>query len=281
MKRIIYRPVNSFIIWKISLMLFEKYKATNYWRSRTGSSRSWGKRGGGSTTTHSNKTIIQMELSRSIRTYWSTAKNIVNLDHSWGYTNKNQGCYVEFVTDKNISLTKSCRLFLRQLLVVTTFSFPETSTWRCFRSACSLELTNTKQKPVYDFTCICCIDKESKTHNCENVWWGSFHVQINNNINMQRWHPEKHDSEERWPVSGLNQDESQEIWFNECPTIIRHFETVRGFGTKITTSCWYTSWYIHHILQWPIIMAERMRFNFITFCKKEQVYISALTFILP
>ena len=90
---------------------------------------------------------------------------------------------------------------------------------------------------------------------------------------MQRWHPEKHDSEERWPVSGLNQDESQEIWFNECPTIIRHFETVRGFGTKITTSCWYTSWYIHHLLQRPIIMAERMRFNFITFCKRSK-YIS-------
>ena len=147
MKRIIYRPVNSFIIWKISLMLFEKYKATNYRGSRTGSSRSWGKRGGGGVgqqlhiqTKHSNG----VKLSRSTRTYWSTAKNRVNFDNSCGYAFKNQGCYVEFVPDENISLTKSCRLFLRQLLVVTTFSFPKISTWRCLRSACSLELTNTK-----------------------------------------------------------------------------------------------------------------------------------------
>ena len=146
MKRIIYRPVNSFIIWKISLMLFEKSKATNYRGSRTGSSRSWGKRGEGVgqqlhiQTKHSNG----VKLSRSTRTYWSTAKNRVNFDHSCGYAFKNQGCYVEFVPDENISLTKSCRLFLRQLLVVTTFSFPKISTWRCLRSACSLELTNTK-----------------------------------------------------------------------------------------------------------------------------------------
>ena len=104
MKRIIYRPVNSFIIWKISLMLFEKYKATNYRGSRTGSSRSWGKRGGGGWV--NNYTFKQnyhsngVKLSRSTRTYWSTAKNRVNFDRSCGYAFKNEGCYVEFVPDK-------------------------------------------------------------------------------------------------------------------------------------------------------------------------------------
>ena len=119
-------------------MFFEKYKATNYRGRRTGSSRSWGKRGGVYTfkqNYHSNG----VKLSRSIWTYWSTAKNRVNFDNSCGYAFKNQGCYVEFVPDENISLTKSCRLFLRQLLVVTTFSFPKISTWWCLRSACSLE----------------------------------------------------------------------------------------------------------------------------------------------
>ena len=99
MKRIIYRPVNSFIIWKISLMLFEKSKATNYRGSRTGSSRSWGKRGGGGGGVN-NYTFKQnyhsngVKLSRSTRTYWSTAKNKVNLDHSRGYTLKNHSCYM-------------------------------------------------------------------------------------------------------------------------------------------------------------------------------------------
>ena len=149
MKRIIYRPVNSFIIWKISLMFFEKSTATNYRGSRTGSSKSWGKRRGGGGWVN-NYTFKQnyhsngVKLSRSTRTYWSTAKNRVNFDNSCGYAFKNQGCYVEFVPDENISLTKSCRLFLRQLLVVNTFSFPKIWTWRCLRSACSLELTNTK-----------------------------------------------------------------------------------------------------------------------------------------
>ena len=141
-----YRPVTSFIIWKISLMLFEKSKATNYRGSRTGSSRSWGKRGGwvNNYTFKQNYHSNGVKLSRSTRTYWSTAKNRVNFDNSCGYVFKNQGCYVEFVPDENISLTKSCRLFLRQLLVVNTFFFPKIWTWWCLRSACSLELTNTK-----------------------------------------------------------------------------------------------------------------------------------------
>ena len=35
-----------------------------------------------------------VKLSRSTRTYWSTAKNKVNLDHSRGYTLKNHSCYM-------------------------------------------------------------------------------------------------------------------------------------------------------------------------------------------
>ena len=125
--------------------------------------------------------------------------------------------------------------------------------------------------------------KGSKTQNCENVWWGSFHVQINNNVNMQRWDPENHDSEERWPVSGLNQDESQEIWFNECLMIIRHFENCEGFWDENNHQLWYTSWHIHNILKDHSLWRKETRycFNFITFCKEEEVHFSALTFILP
>ena len=101
--------------------------------------------------------------------------------------------------------------------------------------------------------------KGGKTQNCENVWWGSFHVQINNNVNMQRWDPENHDSEERWPVSGLNQDESQEIWFNECLMIIRHFENREGLWDENNHQLWYTSWHIHNILNGTIHYGGKKR----------------------
>ena len=116
--------------------------------------------------------------------------------------------------------------------------------------------------------CIRCIVKGSKTYNCKNVWWGSFHVQIDNNVNMQRWDPENHDSEERWSVSRLNQDESQEIWFNECLTIIRHFKNRERLVHFMT--------HTQQIIVAHSLWRKETRYclNFITFCKKEQVYIS-------
>ena len=159
MKRIIYRPVNSFIIWKISLMLFEKSKATNYRGSRTGSSRSWGKRGGGGWV--NNYTFKQnyhsngVKLSRSTRTYWSTAKNRVILDHSCGYALKNHSCYMLNLYQMKIihSLEADCDSSYGSSSTSTSSSSLTISTRQCFRSPCSLELTNTKWKVVYDFTC--------------------------------------------------------------------------------------------------------------------------------
>ena len=76
---------------------------------------------------------------------------------------------------------------------------------------------------------------------------------------MQRWDPENHDSEERWPVSGLNQDESQEIWFNECLMIIRHFENREGLWDENNHQLQYTSWYIHNLLKWTIHYGGKKR----------------------
>ena len=76
---------------------------------------------------------------------------------------------------------------------------------------------------------------------------------------MQRWDPENHDSEERWPVSGLNQDESQEIWFNECLMIIRHFENREGLWDENNHQLRYTSWYIHNLLKGTIHYGGKKR----------------------
>ena len=76
---------------------------------------------------------------------------------------------------------------------------------------------------------------------------------------MQRWDPENHDSEERWPVSGLNQDESQEIWFNECLMIIRHFENREGLWDENNHQLRYTSWYIHNLLKGTIYYGGKKR----------------------
>ena len=72
MKRIIYRPVNSFIIWKISLMLFEKYKATNYREAELGAAEAEGNVGGGWVNNYTFKQNYHsngVKLSRSTRTY--------------------------------------------------------------------------------------------------------------------------------------------------------------------------------------------------------------------
>ena len=78
---------------------------------------------------------------------------------------------------------------------------------------------------------------------CENVWRRSFYVQIDyvsgyrgKTLEKHRTKPDKTKSEfektliglvQRWPASGLNQDESQQ-------SISRHFENCEGFGGRFT-----------------------------------------------